>query len=238
MNIIISGYGRMGKAVETTALERRHTVVARYDEPGDWEALETVLDGKPVVIDFSQPEAVVHNIEQCFRYHVPIVVGTTGWNKDMPGVIEACQREGQSLLAASNFSIGMNLFFAVNEYLATLMNGHSDYDPAIRETHHIHKLDKPSGTAITLAEQLLARVNRKKEWVLGEGVKPGELGIEALRKGEVFGEHEVSWESPADRISIRHEAKSRKGFALGAVLAAEWLVGRTGYFGMKDFLGI
>ena len=238
MNIIISGYGRMGRAVESVARQRQHSIIARFDRPGDWEGLKDLTGQAPLVIDFSQPDAVVDNINRCFRYRVPVVTGPTGWNQHLPEVRRACEEDGQTLLAASNFSIGMNLFFAVNSYLASLMDGQEGYEPSIRETHHIHKLDKPSGTAITLAEQLVRQLIRKNKWVPGVPAAPDQLGIESVREGEVFGEHEVTWGSSSDRITLRHEATSRQGFAEGAVLAAEWLRGRTGYFEMKDFLGI
>lgn len=228
----------MGKAVEAIALERKHTILARFDRPDDWNALKGLTAENPVVIDFSQPGMVSTNIRNCFQYSIPAVVGTTGWNKELPAIIEACKKGNHALLTASNFSIGMNLFFAVNTYLASLMDDQLNYEVSIEETHHIHKLDKPSGTAITLAEQIIQQLRRKKGWSLDRQQENGQLSIESLREGEVFGDHRVLYDSQADRIEIRHTAKNRMGFASGAVMAAEWIQGRTGYFEMKDFLGI
>jgi len=237
MDIIISGYGRMGKEVESVALERGHTILGKYDQPDDWRALEKLSGSVPVVIDFSQPGTVFDNILRCFQYKLPVVVGTTGWNDRLPDAIATCRKEGQALLTASNFSVGMNIFFALNEYLAGLMSGQDTYDVSIRETHHIHKLDKPSGTAITLAEQLLKKFAGKKKWELGQDPGSPALGIESIREGEVVGDHQVIYDSAVDSIVINHSAKNRKGFALGAVLAAEWLIDKKGYFEMRDFLG-
>lgn len=238
MNIILSGYGKMGREVESTALQRGHVILSKFDQPDEWELLGSMADKKPIVIDFSQPSAVYENILRCFQFHIPVVVGTTGWNEQLPQAVEKCRKEGQALLTASNFSIGMNIFFALNKYLADLMDQQESYDVSISETHHIHKLDKPSGTAITLAEQLLNNLKRKEKWQPGTGGGISTIGIESFREGEVFGDHSVTYDSSVDRIVISHSAKNRKGFALGAVLAAEWLKDKKGYFEMSDFLGI
>ena len=238
MNIILSGYGKMGKEVESVAKLRNHIILAKFDRPDDWNALDKLTVHHPMVIDFSQPEAVLQNILRCFRSDVPAVVGTTGWNEQLPALVETCRKGHHTLLTASNFSIGMNLFFAVNKYLATLMNDQEAYEVSLEETHHIHKLDRPSGTAITLAEQLVERLKRKSEWKLGHGETNKQLVVHSKREGEVFGDHKVCYDSTVDRIEISHSAKSRKGFALGAVLAAEWLEGKTGYYDMNDFLGL
>jgi 4-hydroxy-tetrahydrodipicolinate reductase len=238
MNIILSGYGKMGKEVESVAVGRNHVILAKFDRPEDWKALEKMAGHSPVVIDFSQPEAVHQNILRCFRHDVPVVVGTTGWNDQLPEMIETCRKGHHTLLTGSNFSIGMNLFFALNKYLASLMDNQEAYGVTLEETHHVHKLDKPSGTAITLAEQLIERLKRKSEWTPGHGAMEQQIAVHSKREGEVFGDHTVRYDSAVDRIEISHSAKSRKGFALGAVLAAEWLQGKTGYFDMNDFLGL
>jgi len=191
-----------------------------------------------VVIDFSQPEMVQENILNCFRYNIPVVVGTTGWNDQLPEIVKTCKEGNHTLLTASNFSIGMNIFFAVNKYLASLMDEQESYDISIIETHHKHKLDKPSGTAISLAGQIIQNLRRKKEWVLEDQGDDHRIRIDSIRDGEIFGDHIVKYDSPVDEIEIKHSAKNRRGFALGAVLAAEWLQNKTGYFEMRDFLGI
>jgi len=238
INIIISGYGKMGKEIEALALQRQHHILARFDNPEEWKNLKALAQSKPVVIDFSQPEMVHSNIMNCFGYNIPVVVGTTGWNDQLPEIIEACKNGNHSLFTASNFSIGMNIFFAVNKYIASLMDEQESYDVSIQETHHIHKLDKPSGTAISLAGQVIQNLRRKKEWMLEAQGDDRQIRIDSIREGEIFGDHVVSYDSPVDKIEIKHSAKNRKGFALGAVLAAEWLQGKTGYFEMGDFLGI
>jgi 4-hydroxy-tetrahydrodipicolinate reductase len=229
----------MGKAVEQAALQRNHIILAKFDQPEDWEQLPGLVSNKPVVIDFSQPQVVHENILQCFQSRIPVVTGTTGWDdEDRKKTEEICRKEKQSLLIASNFSIGVNLFFALNRYLASRMDSHPEYDVRIEETHHIHKLDKPSGTAKTLAEMILKKLNRKNEWALEKSFSPEQLGITSVREGEVFGDHTVFWDSPSDQLELRHSAKNRRGFAQGAVLAAEWIVGKTGVFGMEDVLGL
>lgn len=238
MQIIISGYGRMGKEVEAIARKRGHDVLLTLDRKEDWDQLSSFASSKPVVIDFSQPAVVADNILLCFKHHLPVVVGTTGWNNQLPELKARCVEEGQSLFMASNFSIGVNLFFALNRYLAGLMEEQPAYDVSIRETHHIHKLDKPSGTAISLAEQVLEGLKRKSKWVPGDSPGAGELGIESIREGEIYGDHMVRYDSVYDSLEIRHSAKTREGFARGAVLAAEWLADKTGFFGMNDLLQI
>lgn len=237
MKIILSGYGRMGKAVEKAAVKRNHTILAKFDRQEDWKKLPDLDSYEPVVIDFSQPQTVQKNIVQSFRHRLPVVVGTTGWDEHREEIEKICIREKQSLVIASNFSIGVNLFFAVNRYLASLMDDQPEYDVRIEETHHIHKLDKPSGTAKTLAEMILAKLKRKNTWTPDPSNLPEQLGVTAVREGEVFGDHSVFWDSPADQLELRHSAKNRTGFAQGAVLAAEWIVGKTGIFGMDDVLG-
>lgn len=238
MNIILSGYGKMGKIIEKVAISRGHTVTHIIDREEDWKELESMNPGNTVVIDFSQPEVVVNNIRNCFKLNLPVVVGTTGWNEQMPAMADQCITEKQSLFVASNFSIGVNILFAVNQYLASLMNNYPEYNISLQESHHIHKLDKPSGTAITLLDQLINTLDSRNSWSMDDGINTHQIKVEAHREGEVFGDHSVLYDSPVDRLEIRHSAKSREGFALGAVMAAEWLPGKTGNFTMKDMLGI
>lgn len=228
----------MGRAVEAIARKRGHRVIARFDRESDWDALGSMDIAGAVAIDFSQPSTVYKNITRCFQHRIPVVVGTTGWNDSLKEVIETCKKEHQALLTASNFSIGMNIFFAVNTYLASLMNDQESYDVSIEETHHVHKLDKPSGTAISLSQQIIEQIRRKKEWTMDEALRDPQLSIQSIREGEVFGDHQVTYDSDADRITISHSAKNRKGFALGAVMAAEWLQDKKGYYEMRDFLGL
>ena len=240
MDIIILGYGKMGRMIENEALARGHRVVARVDAKEDWTKVDDLnLKGASgvVAIDFSIPEAVMGNIDECFARRIPIVVGTTGWYKEMEQVKARCIGEKQSFFWASNFSIGVYLFDKLNVQLARLMKDFSDYSPRMREIHHVHKKDAPSGTAITLAEHLLEQYPAKKRWMLGESSESDTLSIEAVRQGEECGTHIIDYESEVDEIEIRHSAKSRRGFAIGALRAAEWLQGRKGFFTMSDMLG-
>lgn len=238
MNIIISGYGKMGKEIEKAALQRNHTIIARIDTFDDWKRLGEKDFKDTVAIDFSQPDVVENNIYSCFKYSIPVVVGTTGWNSRQAKIKDVCNEKNQSLFIASNFSIGMNLFFALNQYLAGLMNNHTNYDVSMEESHHIHKLDKPSGTAISLAEQIIQVLSRKNEWSLESDKNKTNLEIDSIREGEIFGDHSIKYTSTVDEITISHSAKSRQGFAMGAVMAAEWLAGKKGCFEMKDMLGL
>jgi len=237
MNIILSGYGRMGKEIESIAVQRGHTILSKIDSSKDWENLK-VVEKHPVVIDFSMPEVAIQNILNCFNRNLSMVCGTTGWDSEKERIKELCNKKEQTLFAASNFSIGMNLFFSVNKRLARLMDNFENYGVNLEETHHIHKLDKPSGTAIKIAEDILEAINRKKEWTLEPAKSESNLSIKAIRRGEVPGEHIVRYISEADKIEIKHEAINRKGFAIGAVMAAEWVVDKKGYFEMDDMLGI
>lgn len=237
MDIIISGYGKMGKEIEKIALQKNHSIVAIIDNFSDWQKLSIPENLSPVVIDFSQPNVVVENIKQCFNKNLPIVIGTTGWDNFHDDIYNMCREKNQSILVASNFSIGMNIFFAVNKYLSNIMDKFESYDVCMTETHHIHKLDKPSGTAVTLAEQILESIQRKEKWSVEGSDKNNVLSIDAIREGEVFGDHTVKYSSEIDEIEISHSAKNRKGFAYGAVLAAEWMKGKKGIYSMKDVLG-
>ncbi len=222
MKIAIIGYGKMGHAVEALASERGHAVVCRLDKGEPWpERIEA-----DVAVEFTTPATAAENLLRCFAVGLPVVCGTTGWYDRYDEVAAACRRQGGALLAATNFSIGMNIMFALNERLAMLMRGRDDYAVDITETHHIHKLDAPSGTALTLREQIAECGGRRAESV----------PIASIREGEVPGTHTVRYSSRIDTLTLTHEAHSREGLATGALLAAEWLVGRQGVFTMKDML--
>ncbi|MDR1950923.1 MAG: 4-hydroxy-tetrahydrodipicolinate reductase [Bacteroidales bacterium] len=242
MNIALLGYGKMGKTIEKIALQNGHVIVAKIDNDSDWEQFVGARSARPpidIAIEFSTPQTVVKNIFRCFDLNIPIVVGTTGWNEQKDEIFSYCKQHQKALFYASNFSIGVNLFFELNKHLAQMMKNYSDYNVHIEETHHLQKLDKPSGTAITLAENLIENYPQKKSWTCDAPNETLEtLNIKALRKEDVFGIHSIFYESNEDIIEIKHEAKSRDGFAKGALLSAEWLVGKQGVFTMKDMLGI
>lgn len=222
MKLAIIGYGKMGHAIEELALQRGHSVTCTVDEGGRWPAAGEA----DVAIEFSTPATAVENIRNCWQLGLPVVCGTTGWNAQYEVLKAECLAGGHSLFTASNFSIGMNIMFELNERLAELMRGRDDYKVRISETHHIHKLDAPSGTAITLRDQIVENGERRVE----------SIPIESFRVGEVPGTHTVVYDSEIDTLTLTHEAHSRKGLALGALLAAEWLVGKKGVFTMKDML--
>ncbi len=239
MKLAIIGYGRMGHMIEEIAKERGHKIVCiiDVDNPDDFNTSE--YRSADVAIEFTTPGTAVENILKSFASKVPVVCGTTGWLDALPDLKDMCDKGEGTLLYASNFSIGVNVFMAVNRYLAQLMNDFPEYTPSMTEIHHIHKLDHPSGTAITLAEDMVSRVTRLDCWKEPEEGKPMDknaLPISHERQGEVPGTHIITWDSPVDKITISHEAKSREGFALGAVKAAEWLKGKKGYFTISDML--
>lgn len=250
MEIALLGYGKMGKAVEAVALERNHTIAVTIDNNEEWASRGEQLRGCDVAIDFSQPDMAVDNIRRCFAIGVPVVVGTTGWYDHLDEMVALCESGKKSLFVASNFSIGMNIMFDLNRRLARLMNRYADYDVTISETHHIHKLDAPSGTAITLANDMIEALDRKQNWTLETTLHPDEkddapahanvaensVGVTSIRQGEVAGVHVVTYDSPIDTITVTHSAKNRKGLALGAVLAAEFLAAHPGYHTMLDLL--
>ena len=234
MKIALVGYGKMGKTIEQIALSRGHEIVSIIDinNPDDFES--AAFKSADVAIEFTTPATAFDNYMKCFAANVPVVSGTTGWTARMGEIKEMCEKEGKTFFYASNFSIGVNIFFALNKYLAKVMNNFPSYDVRMTEVHHIHKLDAPSGTAITLAEGILENIDRKDRWTLETAEKATDLPIHAIREGEVPGIHEIIYESDADIISIKHDAKSRAGFALGAVLAAEFTAGKKGFLGMND----
>ena len=234
MKIALVGYGKMGKTIEQIARDRGHEIVSIIDvnNPEDFES--AAFKQADVAIEFTTPATAFDNYMKCFAAGVPVVSGTTGWLNRLDEVKRMCAEEGKTFFYASNFSIGVNIFFALNKYLAKIMNNFPSYDVRMTEVHHIHKLDAPSGTAITLAEGILDNLDRKERWTLETSEKPTDLPIHAIREGEVPGIHEIIYESDADIISIKHDAKSRAGFALGAVLAAEFTAGKKGFLGMND----
>ena len=236
MKIALLGFGKMGQEIEKLAEKRGHEIVVIYDSLEDWENEGSRLAEVDVAIDFSTPISIVENIYHCFDASVPIVIGTTGWLDDVEKVHQDCLERNQSLFFAPNFSIGVNLFFDLNRYLANLMSKWEDYAISIEETHHIHKQDAPSGTAIVLANDIIRNTERKEKWVKETVTNPEELGIKSYRTNNVPGTHIVRYESEEDCIEIIHTAKSRRGFAMGAILAAEWIIGKKGFFDMKNLL--
>lgn len=229
----------MGKAIEIQAIKRGHDVVLRAGR--EWS--ESDLSPADVAIEFSRPEAAVDNIRRCIEAGVPVVVGTTGWYQSYSEVKDMVQLKSGAMLTATNFSIGVNVFFEINRKLAQLMNPLPAYDVSMKEIHHIHKKDAPSGTAITLAEDIISRLDRKKNWVHPEGVSNNplntfDLHIESFREDEVPGTHSVEYKSTEDKIVITHEAFNRDGFALGSVIAAEWIAHKKGIFTMSDVLSL
>ena len=232
MKIALLGYGRMGRAIENIAKNRGHEIVAKIDK----DQIEGTLEHANVAINFSIPDAAVNNIFSALSLKIPVVCGTTGWLEDLKKVTDFTTKNDTAFLYASNFSIGVNLFFKLNEQLAKMMNNQSEYKVNIEEIHHIHKLDAPSGTAITLTEGIIEN-SKSSDWSLSTD-KSDEIQIDAIREGEVPGTHTVTYESSIDAISIKHEAHNREGFALGAVVAAEWIVGKKGIFKMGDVLNL
>lgn len=239
MNIGLFGYGKMGRAIEEIALAQGHSIAWRLTRDNRTDATSDWLRQADVAIEFTRPEAAFGNVMLCLEAGLPVVSGTTGWLARLPDARAYCLGHQGAMLWASNFSIGVNLFFALNRYASQLMNERSEYAPALTEIHHIHKLDAPSGTAISLLLDLVAAVQRYNDWTLAPTPpNPDSIPVTALREGEVPGTHRVIWAGPHDEITLEHRAHSRKGFAAGAVQAAEWLVGKTGFFEMKDMLGL
>jgi len=236
MKIAILGYGKMGQEIERIAILRKHEVALIIDSIEDWEKDGGRLGEADVAIEFSQPDGVLDNIYHCFEANVPVVVGTTGWYEDVEQVRKDCLDRRQTIFYSTNFSIGVNLFFELNRNLAALMSKWVDYEISIEETHHIHKQDAPSGTAIVLANDIIRNSERKEKWVKEMSENPEELGIQSFRTENVPGTHRVKYESEVDSIEIIHTAKNRRGFAIGTLLAAEWLNGKKGIFEMKDLL--
>lgn len=235
MNIALLGYGKMGKEIEAIALQRNHTIVLKVGTNNAGSITSKQLQQADVAIEFSTPHTVISNIKKCFEAQVPVVVGTTGWYEHFEDIQNECNQKNGTLFHATNFSLGVNLFMKVNSYLAEMMNKYSDYDVSMEEIHHIHKLDKPSGTAITLANQIIEKIERKKNWSISEH-QPETLFIKDVREGEVPGTHIIKYQSAVDDIEIMHKAHNRKGFALGAVVAAEYTYTKKGILTMNDLL--
>jgi 4-hydroxy-tetrahydrodipicolinate reductase len=232
MKIALLGYGKMGKVIEQIALDRGHEIVLKKDQNNTFDGLENA----DVAIDFSIPDSAVTNISTCLENGIPVISGTTGWLVDYQKMVDLCQKNKGSFIYASNFSLGVNVFFELNDYLAKMMANLKQYQVSMEEIHHTQKLDAPSGTAITLAEGIIKNTNYT-QWTL-ESPKANEIQIEAKRIENVPGTHSIFYDSTVDQIEIKHTAHSREGFALGAVVAAEWLVGKKGVFSMKDVLGL
>lgn len=236
MDVLIIGYGRMGKAVHTILEARGHRVINKIDAENA-DHLKQYGEGQvDVAIEFTTPEAALHNITHCLEHSIPVVTGTTGWISNLSQAEEICKANDTAFLYASNFSLGVNMLFALNNQLAQLTSNQPQYTPRIEETHHIHKKDKPSGTAVTLATEIIKQNERYDHYSMNQPAA-NEIEVKANREGEVFGIHNVQYDSPEDTIAIRHSAKSRKGFALGAVIAAEYIHQRKGVFTMQNVLG-
>ena len=232
MKIALLGYGKMGKIIEKLALEKGHTIISKINRDSSKEELLKA----DIAIEFSTPEAAVSNIKFCLENGIPIVSGTTGWLVHYDEMIKLCKNRNGSFIYASNFSVGVHLFFSINEYVSNLMKPWKDYQVSIEEIHHTKKLDAPSGTAITLAEGIITNSD-KKNWELN-GTESENIKITAKRINDIKGTHIINYDSNIDTISVKHEAHSRDGFALGAILAAEWLADKKGIFTMKDVLQI
>jgi 4-hydroxy-tetrahydrodipicolinate reductase len=237
MRILLLGYGKMGKTIEKIAVERGHEIIGRIDTPSDPRE-KFNSSNTDVAIEFSQPDAAVENIKWCINRQIPVVCGTTGWLDQWDEVVKLCRQSNAAFFYASNYSIGMNLFVQLNRQLARMMNKFPSYDVRMEEIHHTEKKDAPSGSAITLAKNILELLNRKKEWKSGENGGESTISITSLREPNVAGTHSVTYSSDEDEIEVIHTARSREGFARGAVLVAEWLPGRKGPLGMNDFLNI
>jgi 4-hydroxy-tetrahydrodipicolinate reductase len=233
MNIALLGYGRMGKEIEKIALQRGHTIIHKISD----EIQQHDLSNVAVAIDFSIPTAAFQNITYCIKHQIPVISGTTGWLEKYDKVVALCEAEKGAFIYASNFSLGVNIFFEMNAYLAKMMSQLEDYSVNIEEIHHTKKLDAPSGTAITLAEDIIQQTNYN-DWKLEKAETADEIPIVAKRIPEVPGTHEITYTSSVDTITIKHEAHNRQGFALGAVVAAEWIQNRVGVYTMKDVLNI
>lgn len=236
MKIALIGYGKMGKAIESLAGD--HEIVLRINRDNAAQLTAEHLSKADVAIEFSRPESAVQNIRSCIEAGLPVVSGTTGWLGQLPEIKNFLHLQGGALLYASNFSLGVNLLFALNRVLGRWMNQHPQYNVSIREVHHTSKLDAPSGTAITLAETLIEELGSKEGWINEETDDPSLIPLISERTENVPGFHEVSWDSPIDGLKISHEAYSREGFARGALLAAEWLQNKQGYYTMDDVLDL
>jgi|SRR5690554_1482148 len=232
MKIALLGYGKMGKAIERIAVERGHEIVLKKSISDSFDGLQKA----DVAIDFSAPDSAVEHISECLNQGIPVISGTTGWLDDYEQIVKLCQEKNGGFIYGSNFSLGVNLFFLLNEKLAEMMSGFPEYKVEMVEVHHTQKLDAPSGTAISLANQIIQKTDYTS-WQLGK-TQDQTIGIEAQRIENVPGTHSVFYKSTIDEIEIKHTAHSREGFALGAIMASEWIIGKKGIFMMKDVLGL
>jgi 4-hydroxy-tetrahydrodipicolinate reductase len=238
MKIALIGYGKMGHIIEEIARERGHEISHKIDI-GNLDDLNLLTPpNTDAAIEFTHPGAAYENIKSCLLQGIPVLSGTTGWLARKNEIEELCIRKNGTFFYASNYSIGVNLFFRINEIIAGIMNSYPAYDAGITEIHHNEKKDAPSGTAITLAEGIISNLDRKDGWVSGETNETSKIPVESIREGKVPGTHIIKYHSAADLIELKHEAFSRKGFALGAVMVAEWIRGKNGVLSMKDFLKI
>lgn len=238
MKVALLGYGKMGKTIEKILIDRGHRVVLIIDKDNLADLQTTTLSMADVAIEFTNPESAIGNLTTCFEAGVPVVCGTTGWLLEKAYVEKVCKEFNGGFIYASNFSIGVNIFFEVNKLLAKLIANHPSYDVKITEIHHTAKVDAPSGTAITLAEQVLAQLPHKTKWINDVKASANEIAIESIRTDPAPGTHTVAYTSTIDDIEIKHTAHSREGFALGAVLAAEFLAGKQGVYTMREVLGM
>jgi 4-hydroxy-tetrahydrodipicolinate reductase len=238
MRIAIIGYGKMGKLIEELAVEQGHQVVLRINSQNKDQFTKEALQQSDVAIEFTTPHSAYRNVKTCIEFGVPVVSGSTGWNEYLPAAKAYCREKKGGFLHASNFSIGVTIFFEVNKQLAALMCRQADYDVTIKEIHHTQKRDAPSGTAVTIAGQIIERIGRKKRWVTEADSFPENLVIHSERTDDAPGTHQVLYSSPIDDIEIVHTAHNRRGFAAGAVAAAEFLAGKEGVFEMKDVLAL
>ncbi len=236
MKLALIGYGKMGKIIERIALERGHEIVSKIDINNLDDFESEAFASADVAIEFTAPSVAVQNYRRAWKAGVRVVSGTTGWTNEHPELMQEIVDNGHTLFWASNFSIGVNIFFELNKHLARIMNNFPAYDVEMTEVHHTQKLDAPSGTAITLAEGILENIDRKNNWALDTVSNAEEMKIKAIREGQVPGIHTIRYESAVDSIEMTHDAKSREGFALGAVVAAEFTQGKSGFLGMADLM--
>ncbi|MDX2362827.1 MAG: 4-hydroxy-tetrahydrodipicolinate reductase [Crocinitomicaceae bacterium] len=240
MNIALIGYGKMGKTIEEIAIQRGHKITGKCSSQHPIDELD--FDDIDVAIEFTAPHFAIKHIEHCIDHHTPVIVGTTAWNDQLPYVKDYVTQRNGSLLYASNFSIGVNIFFDLNRRLAELMRNHQDYQPSIDEVHHVQKMDAPSGTAISLANDMMFSNDKFSSWIHQENetptTQPGQIALTSYREDGVPGTHKIKYESAIDSIEMTHVAHNRQGFALGAVIAAEWIFGKQGIYTMQDVINL
>ncbi len=238
MRIALIGYGKMGKAIEEAALQRGHEIIIRIDQPNLHEFTKENLAKADAAIEFTSPHSAFENVKKCLEFDIPVICGSTGWTNRLDEIRKICADKNGSFTYSSNYSVGVNIFFEVNKKLAALMASHTAYEVILEETHHTQKKDAPSGTAITLAEQILKQVQRKKQWVNELSDRPEDLEIISQRIDPAPGTHSIKYSSVIDDIEIIHTAHNRQGFATGAVLAAEFIKDKKGFFTMKEVLNL